>query len=103
VLIDDNGGDINDGDIIHLGSGGYWASAEGGGGNPDSYVNVNRTWIQSWETFTIEKPGGGRILNSDIVSIRSVNGYYMTPETDNTVTCNRATAGTWEQYWIGVH
>ena len=103
ILLDDNGGELDSGDVIHLGSGGFWASAELGGGDPMSYVNVNRSWIQSWETFTIEKPGGGRIVGGDTVFLRSVNGYYMTAEPDASVTCNRPAAGLWEQFWLEVH
>jgi hypothetical protein len=102
-LWDENGGDINSGDVIHLYMNGYYVAAEGGGGDPTSVVNVNRGVAGPWETFTLERVNGyGRILNGDLVAIKCINGYYMTPETDGTVTCNRTSIGAWEQFSFGV-
>ncbi|PHI36115.1 peptidase S8 [Pseudoalteromonas sp. GCY] len=76
-LIDVNGGNLFDGDTIHIqtATGYYFVAKQGGGAE----LNANRTVASIWETFTIELPNnpGALIQNGDKVALKSINGHYI--------------------------
>ncbi len=74
TIEDMSGGTLNSGDQIRLKTQlGWYLVAEGGGG-PGSILRADRRLAAAWETFTIEKAGGGRISSGSVVSLR-LNGY----------------------------
>ena len=79
--------------------------AENGGG-PGSVVRANRRVGQSWETFTISKAGGGRITSGSVVTLKSMNGYYVCARNagglveDGAVVADRTQASVWESFTI---
>ncbi len=110
LTIDDlNGGSLNSGDQIRLRtSNGWYVVAEGGGG-PGSIVRANRPVGASWETFTIQKAGGGQITNGSVVTLKSVSGSYVSAikgggiATDGAVVADRKLPSTWESFTINFY
>lgn len=100
---DVNGGDLMNGDEIHLiaYNGSYWSAVNGGGGA----VNANAAYPGAWETFHIWKlnnSGQGSIISSDNVAISCSNGQYVVAEGGGggVVNCNRTTAAQWETFGV---
>lgn len=72
VLVDENGGHLENGDIVLLRSKtGHYVVAEGGGGRE---LNANRQAGSIWERFTILKISGGvRIAHGEWVAFQPMN------------------------------
>ncbi len=105
TIEDINGGTLNSGDQIRLKTQlGWYLVAEGGGG-PGSILRADRRVAAAWETFTIEKAGGGRISSGSVVSLR-LNGYYASAingggiATDGAVFVDRTWLSIWESFTI---
>ena len=104
ILLDLNGGQLNDGDPVAIqvyGNQSYYLSAEFGGGGR---VTADATSIGRYEMFTIHKLAGlyfgGPIANGDNIAIQSPSGLYL--HIDNyggsTITANAASAGVGETF-----
>ena len=79
---------------------GMFVSADQGGGGA---VNASRPWLQSWETFVLEKAGGSSgngLASGDSVHLRTVNGHYLCAEGDGggEVNATRTNAASWETF-----
>jgi hypothetical protein len=72
---------------------GRYVCAEGGGGGA---MNVNRSGVGSWETFTVVPLGGSR------VALRASNGKYVCAEGGGggAVTATRSQVGDWETFQV---
>jgi hypothetical protein len=101
---DANGGDLMNGDQIHIraNNGSYWTAVNGGGGA----VNANTAYANAWETFRIWKlnnSGQGPIVGGDNIALTCSNGQYVVAEGGGyggVVNCNRTTAAQWETFGI---
>ena len=61
--------------------------------------------LGAWETFTIEKPGGGAISNNDQVHLRTWNGVnFVVAEGGGgeIVRANRTAAYAWETFTLRI-
>lgn len=109
TLIDQNGGNLESGDLVNIQTvGGFFVVAEGGGGD---VVNANRSSAGTWETFRIEKVGGGGGIGSgDAISLQAFNGWsggggnFVVAEGGggSVVNANRGGVGPWETFTIHI-
>jgi peptidyl-Lys metalloendopeptidase len=102
TLIDKNGGNLMNGDLVNLRTfdGTHFLVAEGGGGRE---VKADRTWARTWETFTINRvTGNGEITDGDEISLQAYNGQYVDAEGGGggVVNANRDAVGSWEKFMI---
>ena len=104
VIVDLNGGALQNGDIVNIKSvNGLFLVAEGGGGQT---LNANRPAAGPWERFRILRLGGdGQLQNSDAVALETVNGRYVVAEGGGggRVNANRTAIGPWERFTLVVH
>ena len=81
VLRDENGGELEDQDVVQLTSwNGRYLSAENGGSlTQDATVNANRYIAGGWEAFVVERRSGrGRVMDRyEPIVLRSLNGQYL--------------------------
>lgn len=109
TLIDQNGGNLESGDLVNIQTvGGFFVVAEGGGGG---VVNADRTNAGTWETFRIERVGGGGTIGSgDAIALQAFNGWsggggnYVVAEGGGggVVNANRGGVGPWETFTIHI-
>jgi hypothetical protein len=111
-LSDLNGPPFESGDAVqirHVSSEGtsYWWVADVNGGGPGSLLRADRTVPGAWETFIIEKPGGGAIAGGDKVNFKSsTQPYYVCAEQgggqigDGALRVDRSQAQTWESFTL---
>ncbi|HKP55635.1 MAG TPA: peptidase inhibitor family I36 protein [Polyangiales bacterium] len=85
----------------------YFMVADVNGGGPGSILRANRTVPQSWETFIIEKPGGGPFRGGDTIYLKaSSQPYYACAQQaggvfgDGSVVVDRENPGTWESFTL---
>jgi hypothetical protein len=105
TLYDQNGGTLQNGDLINLGTFDgthFWCAENGGGGA----VNATRTDPQGWETFRVVKIGGtGAAINDgDQIALQTtVLGTFVSAVNGGGagVTGTATTASTWETFVVG--
>jgi len=105
TLYDQNGGTLQNGDLINLGTFDgthFWCAENGGGGA----VNATRTDPQDWETFRVVKIGGtGTAINDgDQIALQTkVLGVFVSAVNGGGagVTGSATTASTWETFVVG--
>jgi hypothetical protein len=105
TLYDQNGGTLQSGDLINLGTFDgthFWVAENGGGGD----VNATRTDPQGWETFRIVKLGGtGTAINDgDQIALQTtVLGRFVSAVNGGGagVTGSATVASTWETFVVG--
>lgn len=105
IILDLNGGQLNDGDPVALQlyySQAYYVSAVSGGGGP---VTADATSIGPYERFTIRKLAGlyfdGPIANGDNIALQSASGYYLHADGyggGSTISATGASAGAYETF-----
>jgi hypothetical protein len=106
TLYDLNGGTLQSGDLVNLGSAkGYYVCAENGGG-AGSVVNATRNDAQDWETFRVIKIGGtGTAINDgDQIALQTtVAGTYMSAINGGGagVVADRTAISGWEAFVVG--
>jgi hypothetical protein len=112
ILSDLDGGELRSGDAVqlrHVRADGttFWMVADRNGGGPGSVLRANRTVPLQWETFVLEKPGGGAIQSGDDVRLRAASAaYYVCAERggglrgDGAVVVDRVQAQTWETFTL---
>jgi len=104
TLYDLNGGTLQNGDLVSLGTAnGHFFCAENGGG---SVLNATRTDPQDWETFRVVKIGGsGSAVNDgDQIALQTkVSGLFVSAINGGGggVTADRPTASGWEAFVVG--
>jgi hypothetical protein len=104
TLYDLNGGALETGDLVALGTfDGHFVCAEDGGGG---VVNATRLDAQDWETFRAVKIGGtGTAINDgDQISLQTkVKGLFVSATNGGGagVTADRPTASGWEAFVVG--
>lgn len=79
---------------------GQYVCAEDGGGRE---LVANRAAAQQWETFTLERCGGGETLHSgDAVTLRAASGQYVCAEDGGgrELVANRAAGREWETFTV---
>jgi len=114
TMYDLNGGQLNNGDSIHLRAPSWrFVVAEDGGsadGNP-APVHADRISPGIWETFVIERLEGDSLIRSgDEISLRSWSGSFVSAEfgggfgcqCDSRLNANRSQVGAWETFVIAV-
>ena len=57
-------------------------------------ANANRSWMRSWEKFTVT------FIGVDKVQFKGDHGKYLVAEPDGTVNANRSQASTWETWTV---
>ncbi len=104
IIVDLNGGHLNDGDPVGIQlyySPSYWLSAENGGGGQ---VTATATSVGTYERFTIRKLAGlhffGPIANGDNIALQTASGYYLHVDGGggSTIAANGMSAGTFETF-----
>lgn len=104
VIVDLNGGILNDGDPVGIqlyANQAYWLSAVNGGGGA---VTATATSAGPYERFTIRKLAGlyfyGPIANNDNFALQTYNGYYLHADNagGSTITANATSAGAYETF-----
>lgn len=103
TLFDQNGGDLQSGDLINLTAlDGHFLCAENGGGGA---VNANRTAAQGWETFRVIKIGGsGAVRDGDQIALQTVtSGLFVSAQDGGGggVIANGPTIQGWEAFVVG--
>jgi beta-glucanase (GH16 family) len=104
TLYDLNGGALQSGDLVALGTlNGHFVCAENGGGGE---VNATRTDPQSWETFRAVKIGGsGAAINDgDQIALQTeVAGLYVSAINGGgaNLLADRTAASGWEAFVVG--
>jgi hypothetical protein len=117
ALYDVNGGDLRDGDVVHLRTArGDFVAAEGGGANDcagcEAPLYANRLTAGVWESFVIHRASGAGIVGSgDAVTftssagnfIAAENGGFNSYESDSPLHANRSAAYAWETFRLTIH
>lgn len=104
TLYDLNGGTLQSGDLVALGSlDGHFVCAEDGGGGS---VNATRTDAQDWESFRVVKIGGtGTAINDgDQIALQTkVSGLYVSAINGGGagLVADRTAASGWEAFVVG--
>ena len=104
TLYDLNGGALQSGDLVALGTlDGHFVCAENGGGGA---VNATRTDAQDWETFRVVKIGGtgAAIADGDQIALATkVSGQFVSAVNGGggALTADRAAASGWESFVVG--
>jgi chitinase len=104
TLYDLNGGTLQSGDLVNLGTeAGFFFCAENGGGG---VLDATRTDPASWETFRVTKIGGtGTAINDgDQISLQTeVMGLFVSAANGGGagITADRPTASGWEAFVVG--
>ena len=99
-MFDTNGGALESGDPVHLRTNGrfYLMAVDWGG----KWVEAAATYPLGWETFFIERVGGGSgpIVSRTLVSLRAGNGQYVVAEGGGgaAVNANRDVVQAWETF-----
>jgi hypothetical protein len=78
----------------------HFLQAVGGGG---ASLRASSESVGGWETFVIERPGGGVIRHGDSVTIRTADApWYVTAESGGggNVFVNSASRGGWETFTV---
>jgi len=114
VLFDLNGAPLQSGDAIQLryvsrdGTSRYLVADMNGGG-PGSVAQGNRSEPREWETFIIERVGGGAIADGASIHLKSsVRPYYVCAEGGGgragygSVVVDRPNALAWETFTLEV-
>jgi photosystem II stability/assembly factor-like uncharacterized protein len=116
ALYDVNGGELRDGDVIHLRSsrGDFVAAEEGGAScaGCEGPLYANRVSAGAWESFVIRRRAGeGVIADGDEIALVSSNGSYVAAENggwnacdcDSPLNANRTAAYAWETFKLSLH
>lgn len=104
TLFDLNGGTLQSGDLVNLGTlDGHFVCAENGGGGA---VNATRTAAADWETFRVVKIGGtGTAINDgDQIALQTkVLGLFVSALNGggSGVIADRTAASGWEAFVVG--
>jgi beta-glucanase (GH16 family) len=104
TLFDLNGGSLQNGDLVSLGTlNGHFVCAENGGGGA---VNATRTDALDWETFRVVKlTGTGAAVNDgDQIALQTkVSGLYVSAQNGggSGVIANGPQAQGWEAFVVG--
>ncbi len=103
VLVDLNGGALEDGDSIQLRTyNGKYVTVEGG---ENGVVRANRDKGLAWEIFRVERVAGkGKIESGDAIAIRSAFGRYFVAEGGGggVLNANRTARGPWETFKLSI-
>jgi len=104
TLYDLNGGSLQSGDLVNLGTlDGHFLCAENGGGGA---INATRTDPQGWETFRVVKIGGSgaAVTDGDQIALQTqVSGLYVSAVNGGGagMTADRPAASGWETFVVG--
>ena len=104
TLEDLDGGQLADGDLVHLAaSTGQYVCAENGGGG---LVDANRAVASAWETFRVVKlSGGDRVVrDGDAIALQTyLQGRYLSAINGggDTVVADRTAIQAWETFLVG--
>jgi len=95
------GGPLFSGDRVSLAAadGIHYVQADNGGGGA---LTATSKGVGAFETFVIEKPGGGTIHDGDPISLRTSNGSYVSAQGGggSTVSAAGASRGAWETFTL---
>ncbi|GMV21155.1 MAG: hypothetical protein AMXMBFR57_11040 [Acidimicrobiia bacterium] len=105
TLVDLNGGDLWDGDLVALRTeAGWYLQALGGGGGGFEAVGGG---IGAWETFRVRSESGSdsRIDHDEELTLEAYSGHYVVAEGGGggIVNANRTAAGAWETFRLYDH
>src|SRR5207237_6170850 len=93
------GGPLISGDRIALAAadGTHYVQAVDGGGGA---VRATSSTIGAFETFTIDKPGGGVVGDGDAIRLRAGSSWFVVADGGGGagVSANSAAAGSWETF-----
>jgi hypothetical protein len=106
TIYDLNGGNLQNGDLVNIGtSNGHFVCAENGGG---SSVNANRTAALDWETFRVViingSPGQTVGSGAQVALQTKVSGHFLSAVNGGggAVRADRTAAGGWETFGLTI-